>query len=151
MLCLNGVALKGSDGSKDQKTSGTKGPICLLPKEIVHQILAFDGRIRYRQGKYVNQIPPHDQRYRILSTIPTMKVYLETSFQDDSQEIAFGEESVTKRKNGQPYFMNLRITFSNKKHILCVTKYEFGQQFFYSYINKSNKCNIRIDEYKIRE
>ena len=61
MLCLNGVGTKGADGSNDQKTSGTKGPICLLPKEIVHQILAFDGRIRYRQGKYVNQIPPHDQ------------------------------------------------------------------------------------------
>jgi hypothetical protein len=28
----------------------------LLPKEIVHLILAYDGRIKYRNGQYINQV-----------------------------------------------------------------------------------------------
>ena len=42
----------------------------LLPLEIVHRILEYDGRIKYRHGKYMNQIAQDDDRYKVLQTMP---------------------------------------------------------------------------------
>jgi hypothetical protein len=50
----------------------------LLPQEIVNRILEYDGRIKYRHGKYVNQIAPDDERYKMLLTIPI--IHLDNSF-----------------------------------------------------------------------
>ena len=44
-----------------------------FPLEIVHRILEYDGRIKYRHGKYVNQIAPDDDRYKILKQIPKIR------------------------------------------------------------------------------
>ena len=41
-----------------------------LPLELVLRILVYDGRIKYRHGKYMNQIAPDDVRYKILLTLP---------------------------------------------------------------------------------
>jgi hypothetical protein len=37
-----------------------------LPKEIVHIILEYDGRIRYRKGIYTNQINVKDNKYYLI-------------------------------------------------------------------------------------
>ena len=37
-----------------------------FPLEIVHRILEYDGRIKYRYGKYMNQIAQDDDRYQML-------------------------------------------------------------------------------------
>ena len=42
----------------------------LLPLEIVHHILQYDGRIKFRHGKYMNQIAQDDDRYQMLQGIP---------------------------------------------------------------------------------
>ena len=34
-----------------------------FPLEIVNRILEYDGRIKYRHGKYMNQIAQDDDRY----------------------------------------------------------------------------------------
>ena len=41
-----------------------------FPFEIVHRILEYDGRIKYRHGKYMNQFDPDDYRYHLLRKIP---------------------------------------------------------------------------------
>ena len=45
----------------------------LLPLEIVHRILEYDGRIKYRNGKYMNQIASDDERYKMLLTVPKIE------------------------------------------------------------------------------
>ena len=46
-----------------------------FPLEIVHHILEYDGRIKYRNGKYMNQIATDDNRYKLLQTIPLIQPY----------------------------------------------------------------------------
>ena len=41
-----------------------------LPLELVHRILEYDGRIKYRHGKYMIQIAQDDVRYEMLKEMP---------------------------------------------------------------------------------
>ena len=73
----------------------------LLPKELLHIILEYDGRIKYRKGIYVNIIHKHDPRYNIIQKVinkkaeimkgiqieNTTRFYFEFSFDTDC---AFG-------------------------------------------------------------
>ena len=43
-------------------------PPAFLPKEIVHIILEFDGRVRCRNGVYINRIDKQDGRIEILNS-----------------------------------------------------------------------------------
>ena len=46
-------------------------PLCsLFPIEVVHHILDYDGRIKYRNGKYMKQIAQDDDRYTMLENMP---------------------------------------------------------------------------------
>ena len=47
----------------------------LLPLELIHLIVAYDGRIKYRNGKYINQIAPDDNRYKMLQQMPQIQPY----------------------------------------------------------------------------
>lgn len=42
----------------------------LLPTDLVRSILGYDGTIKYRHGKYMNQLLRSDFRYDVVRTVP---------------------------------------------------------------------------------
>ena len=45
-----------------------------IPEELIHIILAYDGRIKYKNGKYVDIIHKNDVRYNIITPIISKKI-----------------------------------------------------------------------------
>ena len=87
-----------------------------LPLDIIHRILEYDGRIKYRNGKYMNQICKDDYRYHLLRKISVF-----------NRDYLYSE-----------MFYVYRIHYSNydnkNKHMMYVYIYE--DSITYLYINK---------------
>ena len=81
----------------------------LLPLEIVHRILEYDGRIKYRNGKYMNQIAQDDDRYQMLQGIPQ---FLSTN----------SFLVVILRKNTIFYTKHLHTSYTGEKPLIGVTE-----------------------------
>ena len=47
-----------------------------LPKELLHIILEYDGRIKYKNGKYINIIHKNDERFYIIKPLISKKMYI---------------------------------------------------------------------------
>lgn len=45
-----------------------------IPKELLDIILEYDGRIKYKQGKYVNIINKNDERYEMIKLVIRKKI-----------------------------------------------------------------------------
>lgn len=45
-----------------------------IPKELLDIILEYDGRIKYKNGKYVNIIHKYDERYNIIKPLISKKM-----------------------------------------------------------------------------
>tara|TARA_Y100000816_G_scaffold203650_1_gene150050 strand:- start:2132 stop:2467 length:336 start_codon:yes stop_codon:yes gene_type:complete len=58
-----------------------------VPEELLHIILLYDGRIKYRNGKYVDIIHKNDERYNIITPIINKKIEILQNIED------FGENS----------------------------------------------------------
>jgi hypothetical protein len=44
--------------------------LSFLPEDVVFHILSYNDKVKYRNGKYMNQISKSDKRYKLLLTIP---------------------------------------------------------------------------------
>jgi len=60
-----------------------------LPKELLHIILEFDGRIKYRNGKYVNIIHKYDERYDMITPYIRKKIEIVKTIHVDSTSFYF--------------------------------------------------------------
>lgn len=55
-----------------------------LPADLVNVILAYDGRIKYRKGEYVNVIPSYDKRYEMLEVVIKKKISIMMTVERDN-------------------------------------------------------------------
>ena len=58
--------------------------LSFLPEDVVFHILSYNDSIKYRNGKYMNQICKDDKRYKLLLRIPPIIV---NSYYEDVYEI----------------------------------------------------------------
>jgi hypothetical protein len=61
----------------------------ILPKELLHIILELDGRIKYRNGKYVNIIHKYDERYDMMKSLISKKIEILKTIHIDSGSFYF--------------------------------------------------------------
>ena len=60
-----------------------------VPEELIHIILSYDGRIKYKDGKYVNIIHKNDERYNIITPIISKKIKIMQKIQFIESEFYF--------------------------------------------------------------
>ena len=60
-----------------------------LPKELVNIILEYDGRIKYKKGKYINIIHKNDSRYKIIQRVIDKKKEILKKIQLDGASFYF--------------------------------------------------------------
>jgi hypothetical protein len=78
-----------------------------LPKDIVLLILKYDGRIKYRDGRYINAIPTWDQRYKLLAELPFPKPVLYTMTYERLFEEHFEYKLVFKERKYEMLVWNI--------------------------------------------
>lgn len=56
---------------------------CNLPLDIIHHILSYNDAIKWRNGKYMNQLSKSDMRYQLLKTVskPRVDIFIDGHFE----------------------------------------------------------------------
>lgn len=86
-----------------------------LPIDLVHKIFEYYGRIKYKNGKYVNIIHKNDERYNIITPIVSKKMEIMKRTQIDGSGFYFEFGFDTCRNIGLCYDYN--FSFANKFEI----------------------------------
>lgn len=63
--------------------------VSCIPKDLLHIILEYDGRIKYRHGKYVDIIHKRDYRYNIVAPVMHKKMEIMKNMQRDGASFYF--------------------------------------------------------------
>ena len=124
-----------------------------LPRDVVHLILKFDGRIVYRTGQYLNRITPADPRYDMLLYRLPRKCFSYSFTQVNLVRWpqAFNNLTTESTKGAQ---VNLdrnsvrTMTVScNTKRCISMTGSDHTVEFIYSYVNHSTNSIERMRYY----
>jgi hypothetical protein len=86
-----------------------------IPEELIHIILAYDGRIKYKNGKYVDIIHKNDVRYNIITPIISKKMRIMQSAELDGSGFYFEFDFDTCKNVGLVYDYN--FSYANKFEI----------------------------------
>ena len=92
-----------------------------FPNDLLHIILDYDGRIKYKKGTYVNIIHKHDERYNIIQGIISKKLEI-------MKRITFDNGS----RDGPGFYFEFGFDINNSMG-LC---YDYN----FSYANKFEIC-----------
>ena len=58
-----------------------------IPRDLLPIIFSYDGRIKYENGKYVNIIHKHDERYNIITPIISKKINILQNIELSDNEV----------------------------------------------------------------
>jgi len=88
-----------------------------IPKELLHIILDYDGRIKYKNGKYVNIIHKNDQRYNIIIPILGKKMEIIKHIEFEFDDSGFYFELGFDTNNGIGLVYDYNFSYKNKFQI----------------------------------
>jgi hypothetical protein len=60
-----------------------------IPEDLLHIILDYDGRIKYKNGEYVNIIHKNDERYNIIKPLISKKIEIIKNIELESSGSGF--------------------------------------------------------------
>jgi hypothetical protein len=60
-----------------------------IPNELIHIILEYDGRIKYKKGQYINIIHKKDERYTIIRPVIIKKMKIMETIELDGSKFYF--------------------------------------------------------------
>ena len=110
-----------------------------LPLEIVHHILEYDGRIKYRNGKYMNQIATDDDRYKMLFlTMPKIRLFYHHFY--------YMTISDRRNKNINVIYCEKHINYGLGEEVSLVDTYSDTR--YVTYIYKNQGFQYRLTIYK---
>ena len=89
--------------------------ILYIPKDVLHIILEYDGRIKYKNGKYVNIIHKNDERYNIITSIISKKMEIIQNIELSGSGFYF--EFSFDIYNGVGLVYDCNFSYSNKYEI----------------------------------
>ena len=89
----------------------------LLPKEIVHKILEYDGSIKYRNGKYINQIMIDNKYNKVIKTI----------------NIKYFYQQKIKMFPNNNFYIEILLLNNNNKIGIIIDYYYYGRVFMISF------------------
>ena len=97
----------------------------LLPKEIVHKILEYDGSIKYRNGKYINQIMIDNKYNKVIKTV----------------NIKYFYQQKIKMFPINNFYIEILFSNNNKNMGIIIDYYYYGRVFMISfYKDISHTC-----------
>jgi hypothetical protein len=113
-------------GISENSSASLRNSLEKVPFEVLHIILSYDGSIKYRNGKWMNQLSNKDGRYDLLRSIPRPMPSI----------------------NNDLYFCFI-LYFTNKKYKLSITNfnnhYHFDNKINYNFWS-TNSHNIRSSQ-----
>ena len=109
-----------------------------FPLEIVHRILEYYGRIKYRHGKYMNQISKNDDRYKMLLPVPKKYSFI------DNHRYFYMTVSDSRNRNIIIIYCEKHIKFNLCEELSLIYTYSNTRYVKYIYNNQGFKYILTI-------